>query len=720
MTNNSLQVVSLQRIHQSALKVKEKLRINSLKVLHFDARDNEIIQASLQHAQLFISSLHLSAQLTSSDILQALQEAHRAADEYYTMRHAEAWNTDFVIPQEAIDADAALYRDCGHDFTEMCRRKQASLAANRISKERIVAIFGSRGERIPGVDARDIQILINFAVSGITPPTSESFKAEAHDVAPLRERYIKLNHTINKLLYKLYQDGTMIFLKADEARSIPGIHLSPQHHADSKGKPEGRIIGDLSGQHNETFTPLNGSAHDKDKLRDTIQFQWGAIQHPTVDLLVKMVLTAADKYGWDDIILWKKDLKGAFNLLNYNPEYCRLFAFPLTAGIVVIHLAGLFGWIGMPHAFQVLTRALQALCRHIISGLCYWYVDDLMAVSRKSFYVNDSTIVDNKVQQLLGNGSIAAAKSQHDRCLEFLGWDFDLDTRTITLCARNMHKLVHVLFSFDVTLKMSIAHIQRMASLISRASILSRHMRPYTHALHAITSGYSQPHIKINLSILAQSDVMMWRSFVLVLIANPVKLSRTMESFRPQTAEFCIKYDASLTGLGVGIYHIPDSRLVTYSAIRLPFVVTNESRRQNTMEFVAVVFGLLLAWRHQLRDFHYSLHGDSVSSLAWARADRVNSILARRANIIFTSLSMHLNATLADTEHIPGKLNVIFDGLSRHMSPTALGLDPALMFPADTDTSVVQFVALCDPANELTDMSSHTDLLRTCTQLLLH
>jgi len=29
----------------------------------------------------------------------------------------------------------------------------------------------------------------------------------------------------------------------------------------------------------------------------------------------------------------------------------------------------------MPHAFQVLTRALKALRRQIISGLCYWYVD---------------------------------------------------------------------------------------------------------------------------------------------------------------------------------------------------------------------------------------------------------------------------------------------------------------------------------------------------------
>jgi hypothetical protein len=31
-------------------------------------------------------------------------------------------------------------------------------------------------------------------------------------------------------------------------------------------------------------------------------------------MLVKMVLTAAYLYGWDKIVLWKKDLKGAFNL----------------------------------------------------------------------------------------------------------------------------------------------------------------------------------------------------------------------------------------------------------------------------------------------------------------------------------------------------------------------------------------------------------------------
>jgi hypothetical protein len=42
-----------------------------------------------------------------------------------------------------------------------------------------------------------------------------------------------------------------------------------------------------------------------------------------------------------------------------------------------------------------------------------------MAVSRTALYINDSTIVDTKVQQLLGDGSVASAKSQYGRILEF-------------------------------------------------------------------------------------------------------------------------------------------------------------------------------------------------------------------------------------------------------------------------------------------------------------
>jgi hypothetical protein len=198
--------------------------------------------------------------------LFALKSAHRASDVYYTLRHAQAWNTDFVIPHIAVDEDTALFRQCGYDFTQMCQHKQRRLASNRLSVARIAAVFGDHADRIPGVDQRDITILREFAEYGITPPVSPKFKLESINVPPLRDRYVKLHHIIDKLLYKQYTDGTMILLKLEDARRISELHVSPQYHADSKGKQEGRCIGDLSGQHDAYFTPLNGSALDSGTL----------------------------------------------------------------------------------------------------------------------------------------------------------------------------------------------------------------------------------------------------------------------------------------------------------------------------------------------------------------------------------------------------------------------------------------------------------------------
>jgi len=181
--------------------------------------------------------------------MTALTAAHQASNEYFTSRHTAAWDTTFVIPPEALASDAALFRECNRDFPTMCRHKQSKLASNRLSLDRIHSIFGSDGRHVPGVDPRDFNILCEFAIHGITPPVSPNFQPQSQNIPPLRDRHIMLQHPINRLLYKQYTDGTMILLSLQDAKSIPGIHFSPQHHADSKGKQEGRVIGDFSGQH---------------------------------------------------------------------------------------------------------------------------------------------------------------------------------------------------------------------------------------------------------------------------------------------------------------------------------------------------------------------------------------------------------------------------------------------------------------------------------------
>jgi hypothetical protein len=299
-----------------------------------------------------------------------------------------------------------------------------------------------------------------------------------------------------------------------------------------------------------------------------------------------------------------------------------------------------------------------------------------------------------------------------------LGWTIDLDARTITLCNRNLHKLIHALFSFGESSKVSVADLQQIVSLTSRAAILNRLMKPFTHELHAITSGYSQPHIRIQLTLVAQSDILMWRCFALILVANPRQLCRELESFRPTPPTYCFTYDASLWKVAVGLYSSATGQMLSYAALALPFAVSNESRRQNTMEFIAIVFGLLLCWRLNFTRFHYDLHGDSMSSLAWAKGDRANSILARRSNIVFTTLSVHLDCQVATTEHVPGKLNIIMDGLSRDVDPSSLGLDLLLQYDAAQDNSIIQFLRLCDPDIPLSDIHDHTALMNACNALL--
>ena len=145
-------------IHHAASKAKEKIRLNSLKLLHFDSRDIQLINDSCQQVLKFAEGLQLSLTLTTQDIMAALQAAHTAASEYFTVRHALAWNTDFVIPTEAIAADLVLFRECGYDFPAMCWYKQRKLAHNRLSTDRIVAIFGSTGTKIPGVSLQDCHV----------------------------------------------------------------------------------------------------------------------------------------------------------------------------------------------------------------------------------------------------------------------------------------------------------------------------------------------------------------------------------------------------------------------------------------------------------------------------------------------------------------------------------------------------------------------------------
>jgi len=114
-----------------------------------------LINDSYQQVVNFAEGLQLSLTLTTKDIMTALQAAHTAASEYFTVRHALAWNTDFVIPADAIAANSVLFLECGYDFSAMCRYKQRKLAHNRLS----ATVHYSSGRPPTGRPLRDHPIM---------------------------------------------------------------------------------------------------------------------------------------------------------------------------------------------------------------------------------------------------------------------------------------------------------------------------------------------------------------------------------------------------------------------------------------------------------------------------------------------------------------------------------------------------------------------------------
>lgn len=526
---------------------------------------------------------------------------------------------------------------------------------------------------------------------------------------------------VNKLIFDQHVNGTVLLLPLAVASRIPGIHFSSQHWTLKKGKAQGRIICDVANADTTDSTPLNGClGPDRDELRCRIEATWGPINHPTLESLMRMILAAVARFGWDELILWKKDLQGAFNLLWYDPSDAQLLAFLLSDDVVVLHLAGMFGWAGMPFAFDIITRVLRAVVRAVIKGLSEMYVDDIQGVTSRALLTHDMDAADTAVRGLLGPHAISPTKNEQGRVLDWIGWEINLDTQRVTISESNLLRTVYAFFSFDLKSKVSLQQVQRMASLASRCSMLARQMRPYTKNLYDCASRYSGSHAARFLSAPARIDVIAWRSFLVAAHFDKVRVARPIQSFAARTPSLAIAYDSSLTAFAVGVSTIESGQttLCAFTALPAPFTTTSDSSFQNTYEFLAVVLGVLLARYCHHQHCAAVLYGDNVSSLHWAASDRASSELAHRANIGFTLAACDIDCVVTETVHVPGVDNVVYDGLSRGKSAVEVGLDPAKQVFFPPSHPIHQFISLCDPLAPLSTLQERMQLSAAFVDLL--
>jgi hypothetical protein len=334
-------------------------------------------------------------------------------------------------------------------------------------------------------------------------------------------------------------------------------------------------------------------------VKQTLKEFYGDIESETIEAVMDKVLRAADLHGWENVYLFKMDLKGAFNLLFFKPNDAGLMAQPLTNGLTAISYVGNFGWTGLPFAFNVITRTLCRRCNLRLLGVCElgMYVDDLIGVCHRKNVQHCLQVVEECITQLLGPNSVASEKTVTGSVLDFIGWYIDIDHQRIGIARHNFLKTLYGFMNLGKDSTLSIREIQKLASWSSRYSFVCRYMKPFSQFLYQATAGYHSLEVRVAISDTVWQVIVLWRVFLVLMEVQPVRFTRDINSFRKEEPLWFVNLDASLTGLGWKFYRITSTPTLGSEVIyertlafvigyNTPYQLDGRSKFQNSMEFI--------------------------------------------------------------------------------------------------------------------------------------
>jgi hypothetical protein len=548
------------------------------------------------------------------DWLQKLViEAFESTSDEYQQIHAAEWASDFTWPHEVLSRDLARLQACEGDLDRLVNTIHQSKAKGRLSLERIKDTLDKDNPEIDhlidlvkGIEVLKFITEPNFIPNEFPPP--------------LRGVHKMVGKAIDKLSFEGWSKDRVLILPTKELLQIPGVHFSPAHWTTKKGKKCGRLIWDGSDD-------SKGNCLNSIYVRDSIKEHYGFILNPDLDDIMQLILLEESKWPvstWVTLELTKGDVASAFPQLNFKGEDSKLMACQLENNLSMVFHTGHFGWSGTPFAFNVVTKALRHEFKIHIQGESQIYVDDYFWISQSSVTTSNINVSSSIVEGLLGPGSVAVDKLETGRKIDIIGWHFDLDLRIVSLTQRAMHKLIHSMFSIEVTQKFSLKHIQRLASWTSLYSKVLRHLRPFSAALYTETVGLTNQNMSKNLGVAAQSSIMIWRVMLCMVSFNPSKFARAFDTFREVKPTILIEYDSSLTGTGLAISELlynsnsdsqsSSKKLVGVGCLEFPFDLQGDSSFQNSCEFMAVLISLLIIGQLGYYDVTIKLIGDSVTS----------------------------------------------------------------------------------------------------------
>ena len=616
------------------------------------------------------ASRFLGEVLPRDKVEELLDEAYGSISDEYGIAEAIEWAKGFVIPAEEVYAGNALMKENGNDFDRVVEIMKGRLAHARMSAETVESLSADNPERGLALDR----------VEGVRVFTRDDFvRNGVRPAIPPRSMYVRAHTVVHKLFFDLVSQGLAVIMDSDRARRIEGIHYIVPHWAPKKGKECGRGITDASDD-SYPDSILNGN-----EVRDKINEFYGIIEHPTIATIARVVLRALEKLQearpnatLNDIDVYKCDLKGAFNLLWWRSKDAKLFSVELEGNVTMVFLCGTFGYTGMPGAFQVITRALKFELSKRCAGEQDMYVDDVMGAAVREAVDDDIAIVGEVSRGLLGPTAIADDKTERtnaaQRRMDALGYTINLgdglESARVTISRRNRLKAAYGFFAVSFDTAVPYSTMEKLSSWSARYAFLCPFMKPFTSALFGTMKNRKRTASLI-LGLPARRAIQFWRSILCAIALNEDSFARPLRSFAPRRPEFVIRFDASLSGVGVlvGIAEKESDQEplwvggVAVSLLELEF--GEDSSFQNCAEFIGATLSLFVLRGMGLSGRAVRLEGDSISALSWAEKGAARGERAHNASMVFSLAAVRwgLLNPYAAFGFISGENNFLCDDL---------------------------------------------------------